>query len=480
MGGFHHKCGIVSCYKDPALKRDLYTGSMWLNHRGLEGTGFCVDVGGSLLVSKDLGLVNHVFPQLYGAADFKAETGFAHNRYSTTGDSKRDNLQPIRVSHVAVGHNGNLVNTEALRSRYEKTHQFKTGTDTEAIACIFDEAKGDMLEGAKRCFDLCEGSYNLMVMNSDGDLAVLRDPWAIHPLHWVPDDEGEHPIYVASEDCALHALGIYDDTKIKEFPAGTVTIMKKNGDVSSHNIRTGEKKLRCYFEPFYFMHYASSYKGMVVSEIRRSLGRRLAERMKERGIKPDLVCLMPDSGNDYAYGVHQATGIEMVQALGSNRFAGRTYMAPQGKGEDFPAEINFSRLERVRLKSRPIPNLVRGKIVAIPDDSNVRGNTNIGITDELYRAGAEEVHWLIASPPIRGPCLLGMDHAVKSQLIAAPFLSTRDAEEGVAKAIGAASVTYLEIGDAAVAIGDEKDHDWGCVVGTCPFNLSDAQRRLFE
>ncbi len=478
---FHHKCGIGSCYKDSELKTNLYKLAISLNHRGEEGTGFCVDVGSSFLVSKESGLVRDVFNRLYKQVDFKSDTGFIHNRYSTAGSSSKANLQPIHVGKVAVAHNGTLINTVQLREKYSKKYNFNTETDTELIGCIFDDAGGDLLEGAKRCFDECIGSYNLIVMNKDGDMVVIRDPWAIHPFFWNFDETNpEYPVFTASEDCALRTLGIYDDKKISEVPPGYAAIFRKKGGITTHPIRTGERLQRDFFEPLYFMSYASSHKGKLVSDIRIELGMALGRKLQKKGIKADIIGVMRDSGADYAEGVHRVLDLPIVDIFGRNRYVGRTYMAPEDKGEEMHKAIKFTRQERAILKNPPIPSRVRGMSIVIPDDSKVRGNTSRGLNNELFRAGTFEIHEVVAAPPIRFPCFLGMDHAEKGELVAAGFQTLSDAENGVAAKTKATTTTYLDIDDVKPVINDENDHCWACIDSCYNFDLPLELKKKLE
>ena len=195
-------CGIAAVY-NPAnpIVRELYELGMALQHRGEESAGIAVSMDGDLFVYKDRGHVDDVFHGL-GKASFNSYAGIVHTRYSTTGLSGRKNAQPIRVGKVALGHNGNLVNTDELRQMFGERYDFDTTTDSELIACIFDEAP-DMPTGAETASRLCKGSYNLVLLNNRGELGVFRDPSGNHPIS--VGFKGS-ALYAASEDFAFQHL----------------------------------------------------------------------------------------------------------------------------------------------------------------------------------------------------------------------------------------------------------------------------------
>ncbi len=465
MSGMKHNCGIYAASNDPNLKRDLYIMGISLQHRGQESAGVCVYPGGSFLILKDIGLVDQVLPKLFYEADFKSETGFGHNRYSTQGKSTLQNAQPVRVGRIALGHNGTLVNTAELRQKYGEKYSLRTETDSELIACIFDSANGDLLEGAKRCFDECVGSYNLIVMNSDGDMVVIRDPWGYHPLHIT---QNGNSVFVASEDVAFFAIGLFKPSE--EVMPGEA-ILFTNGGAQRHSIRTGERHQSCFFEPVYFMTYGSTYRGRTVKLIRDELGRVAARKERNQWGEIDVIGVMRDSGTAYAEGYHQESGIPITDAFNRNRFLGRVYISPEGKGNGPHDVLKMTRRDRAALKNVPIPSLVEGKRIKIPDDSYVRGNTTEPLTRELFEAGAGEVHWTLISPPIRYPCFTGMDHATRRELTAARCETREEAERVISERIKATSVRFLDIEDLKGPLNDRDDHCWSCLDGNYPFEL---------
>lgn len=474
MPGMTHECGIYGSFNDPSLKKNLYEMGVSLQHRGQEAAGICVDLGTNFLALKGVGLADTVIPRLLYEHDFKSDRGFGHNRYSTQGRSTLQDAQPIRVRRIAVGHNGTLVNTEQLRKKYGEKYNLKTDTDSELIACIFEDANADLLEGAKRCFDECIGSYNLLVMNSDGDMAAIRDPWGYHPLHITQDND---TTFVASEDVAFFSIGQYKQAE--EVRPGEAVIFKDK-DVKRHLIRGDEKIQRCFFEPIYFMAYGSTYKGRPTKLIREELGKIAARKEKDQWNRIDAIGKMRDSGTSYAAGYSMESGIPTTDPFNRNRSLGRIYMTPEGKGEEIYDAVKMDRKDRALLKNVPIPFFINGQVLKIPDDSFVRGNTTEPLTRELYKAGAAEVHWVFIAPPIKYPCFMGMDHATRKELAVAGCSTREEAEQVATEKTGATSVRFLDIDDLKEPLNDSNDHCWACLTGEYAFEIPPEKLKQME
>ena len=456
---------IGGVYNSSDIKMDLYKLGVSGQHRGMESCGISVSNGGDFLILGGYGLVSNVFKEKIGDVDFKADRGTVHDRYSTTGSSCKNNVQPFKVGIYSLGHNGNLVNTEELREKYGKKYKLESTTDSEIIACILDDSES-IVEGIERVYKECIGSYNLAILNNRGELAFFRDPWAVHPLFRGRKD---NTIYVASEDNCIHALGVYDT---KEFKPGELLVISDKGEESI--IIGNEKQRRCFFEPIYFMSHGSTHKKEVVMNIRKKCGRKLAEKYP---VDADIIVPVLDSGMQYAKGYHEETNIPMEHALTKNHYVGRTYMSPEGKDEETPKSLQMSRIEKVKLKNTPIPKIIKGKKIIVMEDSIVRSNTVRGIVEILYEAGAKEVHFRVASPPIDYPCFTGLDHAERRKLISAGCRNRSIEEIGkyVAEQTGAASVGYLGIEDMKEVLNDENDHCFACIDGKYHFDIPDTE-----
>ncbi|MCS7007150.1 MAG: hypothetical protein NZL88_06310, partial [Gaiellaceae bacterium] len=130
--------GIRSEERD--VSRLAYFGLFALQHRGQESAGIAVSDGGRLTVLRDMGLVAQVFNEQQLQA-LPGEAAIGHTRYSTTGANRWSNAQPLihhgRARTVALGHNGNLVNAEELRSALlaDGVHLGST-SESEVIAAL--------------------------------------------------------------------------------------------------------------------------------------------------------------------------------------------------------------------------------------------------------------------------------------------------------------------------------------------------------
>jgi len=467
-------CGIAAVY-NPAnpIVRELYELGMALQHRGEESAGIAVSMDGDLFVYKDRGHVDDVFHGL-GKASFNSYAGIVHTRYSTTGLSGRKNAQPIRVGKVALGHNGNLVNTDELRQMFGERYDFDTTTDSELIACIFDEAP-DMPTGAETASRLCKGSYNLVLLNNRGELGVFRDPSGNHPIS-VGFKGGA--LYAASEDFAFQHL---DLDGYREMEPGELIVFSKGMNseavvMEPPGIVIGRDlpKRICAFEGKYFMMPGSTLNGKNVYEVRREVGRQLAKRFP---VDADIVVPIPDSGIPYGLGYSEQSGIPFEPGgLIKNRYVRRTYTSPEGKDMDTPRIIQLTRRELSKLKLSATRYYVEGKRVVLTEDSIVRGNVS-PITIQILRdAGAREVHMRIGFPPVRFPCFTGLDHAERRKLIAAPFDDPIEAGDYVAKKIGADSVRYIPQQTSREILSDSDNLCFACVDGDYWTEIPDTEQ----
>jgi amidophosphoribosyltransferase len=471
-----HDCGIGLAYNSDDLLGDLYTLGIWNQHRGDESAGIALSMSPQVGLFRNYGTVHDLFTRTMHGVDVKSRSGIIHNRYSTTGASNENNMQPVRVKDVAIGHQGNLVNSAELRGKLGGIYSLKTALDSEVIACIFHEHP-DPFEAAEACSEICHGAYNVVGVNGRGQLFAHRDPRGFHPLFMGTRDDS---LFVSSEDMGLFALGLYEEGSIREIEPGETIVFSEHGP-DSRIIKASGPLQKCFFEEIYFMLHGSSQGGVVVSDTRRSIGEIMAIKYPADA---DIVVPVMDSGLDYADGYRERSGMPMVQAIAKNRSIGRTYTTPEGKGESVSSLLDMSRMEKSMLKNVAIPSMVKGKRVVVTDDSIVRLNVAKGIASTLFRAGAEEVHFMIASPPIRYPCFFGMDHSSRRELAAATFKGVEDANEMIARQIADSvgtdhrrvTVNYLDIDDIRGPLRDEEDHCFSCLNGKYCCELPDTDR----
>ena len=383
-----------------------------------------------------MGLVTHVFDE-EALAGLHGDIAIGHTRYSTTGSTQLFNAQPFiaegNLGQIALCHNGNIVNAEALQQELRDSGlTFTSSTDSEVIAAAIAHGPGaTWLEKIRTTMRRVSGAYSLALLTKDSLIAV-RDPLGIRPLclgklrrGWV----------VASETCALDHLGAQF---LREVEPGEVLVINKSG-VSSYRMEAPEgdeaaRRAFCIFEFIYFARPDSVMNGRLLYMTRERMGQRLAD---EHPVEADVVIGTPDSAIPAAIGYARQSGIPYSEGLIKNRYVGRTFIQPS-------QEI---REAGVRLKFNPLPEVLQGKRVVVVDDSIVRGTTTPRVVGLLRRAGAKEIHLRISSPPIQHPCFFGVDMATKGELIAA-----HKSVEEIRRYIGADSLGYLSLDGLTWAI----------------------------
>jgi amidophosphoribosyltransferase len=414
-------CGVFGVR---APSRDVarlsYFGLYALQHRGQESAGIAVSEDGRLTALRDLGLVPQVFDER-SLSGLRGELAIGHTRYSTTGGNAWSNAQPLlhhgRVRTVALGHNGNLVNAEALREEIGKP--LGSTSDSEVIAALVADDDRPLEEALAGAMERLEGAASVVGL-ADGTLFAFRDAHGFRPLvlGWLGDD----PV-VASETCALDLVGAKLE---REVEPGELVLAGEDGVRTIRVLDQADRGALCIFEFFYLARPDTSLSGVEVHGARVRMGERLAA---EAPVDADLVLPIPDSGTPAAIGFARATGIPFSEGLIKNRYVGRTFIQPeQGMRE-----------QGIRMKFNPLAE-VAGKRLVVVDDSIVRGSTTRQIVQMLFDAGAAEVHVRISSPPIVSPCYYGIDLASEDEMIAA-----RSTVDEVREAIGATSLAYLSL-----------------------------------
>lgn len=452
----HESCGIVGLAlndrESDSAALPIYYALYALQHRGQESTGITVHDGKNASTLKGMGLVPDVFKK-YNLSDLKGFVGIGHVRYSTTGDSTIENSQPLIVNFmdrtIAIAHNGNLVNSADLIAEFEAEGQvFLTSSDTEVIARLLVKKllKTDILGAVEEVMRRLVGSYSLTILVDD-TLVVVRDPLGFKPLCIGELDGG---YVVTSESAAIDTIG---GKLIRDVRPGEVLIFK-DGSYSSHQLFRTKNTAHCVFEYIYFARADSIIDGHLVYQTRIRIGERLLD---EHAIDADIISPVPDSGITFAIGYSKKSGIDYMEGLMKNRYIGRTFIMPDQK----------MRETAVRLKLNTIRQNLEGKKVILMDDSIVRGTTSRRIVDMVRKAGAEEVHMRIGSPPIMSPCYLGIDMATREELVAA-----HKTVAGVEALINADSLGYVSVEGLVESVGIPADDlCLGCLTGVYPVEI---------
>jgi amidophosphoribosyltransferase len=449
-------CGVFGAVVPPGSGTEAATvaalGLFALQHRGQESAGVAVSDGEQLMLYKDLGMISSVLDERR-IPSLRGDLAIAHCRYSTTGSTVWENAQPtFRLGPrraLAIGHNGNLVNTrELLASLTGGRGRLSASTDTELLtALLADEPAADTVDALVRVLPRVRGAFTLVVLDEKRVIGV-RDPFGFRPLVlgrlpaedridaperpaglW-PEDDAASGWCLSSETAGLDIVGA---EYVRDVEPGEIVILEAGRAPQSVRYATATPQL-CVFELIYFARPDSYMEGRNLYEVRRRMGMQLAV---EHPTEADLVMPVPDTGAPAAAGYAEASGTPYREGLVRNRYSGRTFIQPS----------QTMRQRGVTIMLNPLREVVRGKRLAVVDDSIVRGTTTKQIVSLLRRAGAEEVHVRISAPPIYHPCFYGIDTQVETELIAA----THSVEQ-IREFIGADSLGYLSIRGVLAAL----------------------------
>ncbi len=460
---FHDECGLFGIWNHAEAANVTYLGLYALQHRGQESAGISATDGEGFHTEKAMGWVADVFsPERLRR--LPGHRAIGHVRYSTAGSSNLKNAQPIMANTasgpIAIAHNGNLTNAEALRKEMVKEGAiFQSNSDTEVILHLLARAPaGPLEEQIQHALAQVKGAYSLLILTRHA-LYAVRDPNGFRPLTlgrlgdaWV----------AASETCALDLMEAKVD---REVEPGEIAVMNDEGVRSIRAFPAGER-LQCVFEYVYFARPDSVLWGRNVHTVRKALGRQLA---REHPIEADIVIPVPDSGTSAALGFSEESATPFEMGLIRNHYVGRTFIEPKQGIRHFG----------VKVKLNPMREMLEGRRVVVVDDSIVRGTTSRKIVKMIRGAGARAVHVRISSPPIQWPCYYGIDTPTRKELIGASHHT-----DEIRTYLGADSLGYLSLDGMLKATGsDPGNYCHACFTGTYRVGIepeATPQLRLFE
>ena len=455
-----------------------YYGLYALQHRGQESAGIAVSDGSRIVVHKEMGLVAQVFDEPALTA-LRGHIAVGHCRYSTTGASVWANAQPTFRStgktSLALGHNGNLINTRELAALLDGPGQGSAGivatSDTDVLTALFvsdraalngvgvgpapdggsaDPAASMVETAAAAVLPLAKGAYSLVFMDEQ-TLYAARDPHGFRPLVLGRLDSGW---VVASETAALDIVGA---RFVREIAPGELVCIDGRGVRS--RMFAAPQPSGCLFEYVYLARPDTTISGRGVHATRVEVGRQLAA---EHPADADLVIPVPESGTPAAIGFAEASGIPFGQGLVKNSYVGRTFIQPS----------QTIRERGIKLKLNPLRDVLASRRIVVVDDSIVRGNTQRALVAMLREAGASEVHVRVASPPVSWPCFYGIDFATRAELIAG-----RLSPEEICTSIGADSLGYVSLAGLIEATTlPESRLCRACFDGQYPIPVADSDR----
>ena len=446
---FREECGVFGISGHPEASNLSYLGLYALQHRGQESAGIASSDGIRIRHSKAMGYVNEAFN---GQTLSRLEGHFAigHVRYSTAGESRLTNAQPIVIDcmhgPLALCHNGNLVNAGELREELAQHGAiFQTTSDSEVLVHLFARSPEPTVEKAiVDAVSQVRGAFSLVMMTRDQVIGA-RDPHGFRPLALGQLDDAW---VIASETCAMDLIGA---TYVRDVEPGEIVIAGPQG-LKSIKPFPAASQSQCVFEHVYFARPDSYVFGESVNEVRTNLGRRLAVEAPVEAA--DVVVPIPDSGVCAAIGFAEKSGIPMRMGLIRNHYVGRTFIEPEQSIRHFG----------VRVKLNPVKSILKGKRVVLVDDSIVRGTTSRKIVRMIRSAGAEEVHMRISCPPTISPCFYGVDTPRRAELIGA----THSLEE-IQQYLDADSLSYLSLeGLTGSVTGGHSAYCTSCYTGNYP------------
>lgn len=463
LDGLGEECGVVGVRASGApVAETIYAGLLALQHRGQESAGIAVGDGGTLRVSRGMGLVTEVFDE-GRLAELPGQVGIGHVRYPTAGGATLANAQPLLAvtrsgEHFSLAHNGNLLGFDAGpydgagdgagdadcagRSGRGRDGGRNGHADTRALLEHLAAARGPLDQALRELLPRVRGAYCL-VLATRSRLYAARDPHGFRPLCLGRFAGGGWMI--ASETAALDAVGA---EFVRDAEPGELLVIDR--DCLRTERFAAAPQATCVFEHVYIARADSMISGRRVLEVRDALGAALA---REAPVAADVVIPVPDTARPAALGYARQSGVRYAEGLIRNQYLGRTFLRPS----------DDQRRQSVRLKLNPVPEVVRGRRVVVVDDSLVRANSMRHAVGMLRAAGAREVHVRVASGKIAWPCFFGVDISSREEL-AGHLMTTAE----IAAYVGADTLEFLSAEAMTDAVGSGKSLCTGCFTGSYP------------
>jgi len=454
------KCGVFGIFGHPDAAAITALGLHALQHRGEEAAGIATFDGARFHSERRMGLVGDAFSGKDVIERLPGAAAVGHVRYSTTGETILRNVQPLfaelDAGGLAIAHNGNLTNGLTLRrDLIRKGAICQSTSDTEVVLHLVARSlRSRFIDRFIDALMQLEGAYAFVGLTNK-KLIGARDPLGIRPLV-LGELDGRY--ILASETCALDIIGA---KFVRDVENGEIVVISEKGLQSIKPFEPAAMR-PCVFEYVYFSRPDSVVHGRNVYDVRKRFGVELA---RESGVEADIVVPVPDSGVPAAIGFSQASGIPYELGIIRNHYVGRTFIQPSQSIRELG----------VRMKHSANRAIIEGRSIVLIDDSIVRGTTSVKIVRMMREAGAREVHFRIACPPITHPDYYGIDTPTRENLLAA-----RMGLEEMRAFMGADSLAFLSVDGVYRACGYEgrdsaapqfTDH---CFTGDYPTPLTDA------
>jgi len=463
------ECGVFAAinYNDQSVFPYIYWGLRAQNHRGHQSHGFLTYKNGEFYVHRSLDLVPRIktsaIQEWFGR--LPGNVGVANVRYTTSGKTDEKSLikgtQPVTASKkdlkLAVSFNGNVVNTFQLMKEIRGEFPgFSYECDGELVChkLMVELLKGKGLrEAVKACMLEIDGAFSVVVITQDGRFFAFKDPHGIRPL--CAGHSTDRATYVFSSETV--SLDINSFERDFELEPGEMVTVTKDG-FKREKLVASQRRAFCAFEFAYFARPDSRFDDKYVYEIREDFGRNIVKENPQVVKNADMILSVPETGDDPAMGVHEASGIRWERASRRHRYVTeRAFLL-----------LKKERQSTIDRKINILAPKIKGKRIIVTEDSIVRGDTTRVIVEKLRRMGAQKVYLFVTFPRIIGPCLYGIDMATYGQLVG----SKHDAKE-IAEIINADAVCYQSIEGLVKATGFKKeDLCMACINGQYPTPLA--------
>lgn len=459
-------CGIVGIISKNSAITSIYPALIALQHRGQDAAGAATYENG-FHVKKGMGLVANVFSQKH-LQRLQGPIGIGHVRYPTVGSGAAEDAQPFIATTpfgIALAHNGNIVNYFMLREKLiqKEFRYLDSHCDAEVILNLLsiELMKGQprdfqpdaLFRALRRVYRRLTGSYAVVAVIANKGLLAFRDSQGIKPLIF---GKNKDCLCFASESVALDLLGCRDAVDVAP---GQAYFIDMQGLVHQKQIVKPVRGSRaaCIFEYVYFARPDSIIDTIGVYEARLRLGAQLGEECVRQQIKPDVIIPVPDTARGSAQIVAEKLGVKYREGLIKNRYIHRTFIMP----------TQAERMAAVRIKLNPIRSEIQGKRVLLVDDSIVRGNTAREIIGLVRDAGARSVMYAVFAPPLRYPCVYGIDMQTRGE-----FIAQKRSIEEIRKAIDADRLVYQTVEGLVRAVEKgKKGFCTACFTGTYPTDV---------
>ena len=440
-------CGVIGVWVNEPAFPYLHQGLMGIQHRGQDAAGITT-YDGRFHTKKGNGLARDIFREDH-AARLSGPIGIGHTRYPTVGGGRGEDAQPFQLNApfgIIMAHNGNVVNYAELRQSLSRDHRrlLNSDNDVESILNVFAQSLEEQANGAlrpeqvfdavRRVFGAVVGSYSVIAYIAGQGMVAFRDPYGIKPLVWSRRDGLGLPEFsFASETVSLNLMGFQD---LREVGAGEAVFIDSSRKVHTAQL-SSKTHAPCLFEWVYFARPDAIIEGTVVYHVRMRLGQLLAEDIRKQGLHIDVVVPVPDSSRDAAIEIARSLDLPYREALVKNRYIGRTFIMP----------VQQKRKHSVRVKLNTIASEFKDRDILLVDDSIVRGTTSQAIVEMVRECGAKHVYFAVTSPPLRFPCVYGIDMQTRTE-----FLARDRSLEQIAQFLDADRVIYQTLDNLKKAV----------------------------